>query len=140
MMLFVCTGNTCRSPMAEIIYKSITGKEAHSAGINAMEGEKANDKACLVLKEQGLDLMMHKARRLTEDMVADSSVVLCMTEFQKTAVLYLLPKYSDKIMTLNEWAGIEGEVSDPFGKDEEAYRECAIKIKELIDAGCKIRG
>ena len=80
MMLFVCTGNTCRSPMAEHIYKSITGKDACSAGINALEGEKANDKACSVLKEQGLDLGMHKARRLNEEMIADASVVLCMTD------------------------------------------------------------
>lgn len=65
-ILFVCTGNTCRSPMAEAIAKSIawSGIEVSSAGIHALEGDKASEQAIAVMAEKGIDLSKHRAERI----------------------------------------------------------------------------
>ncbi len=138
MILFVCTGNTCRSPMAEALYKTITGKEAESAGLSAEEGHSATYEAIVTMKNKGINLENHKARQIDKGMIDKADFVLTMTQGHKAMLLYAAPEFSEKILTIYEWAGKEGNVNDPFGGNQKVYDLCAIELEELIREGEKI--
>lgn len=138
MMLFICTGNTCRSPMAEHLYKSISGKEACSAGMSADFDAPAAENAVKVMKKRGIDLSGHKSKRIDEDMLNKCEAAITMTEAQEFMLKYMVPEYSGKIITLAKWAGKTGDIIDPYGGDEAVYDRCAKEIEEYINAGIKI--
>ena len=137
-ILFVCSGNTCRSPLAEAIARRIpeeSGKEnviVESAGTQAWQGAPASDEAILIGVERNLDLSGHRSRRLTPQMVESSDLVLVMSsehlaqvrEMDSTANVYLLAGYGSD--------GGGRPIADPFGGDLEDYRETAdVLEKEL---------
>src|SRR5690554_6769311 len=111
-ILFVCTGNTCRSSMAEGILKkylkenSIENIYVSSAGISAFQGQKANEKAENVLRKKGIDISSHKSRQLTEEILKDSDLILTMTNAHKNIILQAIPNISNKVYTLKEYAYI----------------------------------
>ena len=137
-ILFVCTGNTCRSPLAEAIARrmlSELGKDnviVSSAGTNAWEGSPASDAAILVGVERGLDLSEHRSRRLTAEMLADVDLVLAMSgehitrvrELDSTANAYLLGGYAT--------GGGGHPIADPFGGGLEDYRATADELEEEL--------
>ncbi len=110
-ILFVCTGNTCRSPMAAGLFakilqeKGVTGVEITSAGLAAVDGAPASAEAIEAMRRAGVDLTGHRARRLTREMALAADLVLTMTRRQKEAVLALAPEAGEKIFTLTELAG-----------------------------------
>ena len=138
MILFVCTGNTCRSPMAEALYKSITGKDAISAGLSAVNGSRASEHSVSVMAKRGIDIKEHLSRQIDISMLEEASAVLTMTEGHKAMLLYAAPEFSEKIFTIYEWAGKSGDVADPYGGSEEVYEECAKELEELIREGEKL--
>lgn len=128
-VLVVCTGNICRSPMAEAMLRDAVSKRGlknvavSSAGTSAATGEPASEGGYLVGLEKGLDLSNHCARPLTKELVAESDLILCMSEHHVMRAKSL--GAGDKAFLLGEYAGLprdEAEVPDPFGGDLEDYR------------------
>ena len=130
-IIFVCTGNTCRSPMAEAIAKSLKPEGVFSSmGVAATGGTPASKNACLVMEEAGLSLDSFKSSKLDKKKLGNAKLVLTMTKGHLNQVRALCPK--SNAHTLAEYAGESGDVPDPFGGDLDEYREIAEKIKALI--------
>ena len=134
-IVFVCTGNTCRSPMAEALAKSIF--ESHgldiivrSAGVSTGDGYPASENAIAAMLEENIDLQAHKSTQISREILADASLVLTMTKGHLSEVRSICPEAS--AFTLGEYAMTDSDISDPFGDSLEVYRECAAQIKELI--------
>ncbi len=108
-ILFVCTGNTCRSPMAEALFREIAGAgesgfQVISAGTSAGRGVPAAEEAVQVLKEKGIDLSEHQSRPITEELLKEADLILTMTRSHKESLLQLEPGVGDKVFTLKEYA------------------------------------
>ena len=130
-ILFVCTGNTCRSPMAQGMAAKLFGKEHTiiSAGLMAMPNAPASANAVMVMKERQIDIKGHQAQLVSEALLDEADLILTMTLGHKTALIQAAP---DKVYTLGEYAGQEILVSDPFGGDLDVYRTCADEIYRLL--------
>lgn len=150
-ILFVCTGNTCRSPMAEGILKSLLKEnnmgnininiDVSSAGISAFEGEEANEKAIYTLKNKGIDIKSHKSRQLTKEIINSSDLILTMTNSHKNMILSIMPEHSKKVFTIKEYvyinngeelAGKNLDIADPYGLNYNDYEKCAEEIEKNL--------
>ena len=135
-ILFVCTGNTCRSPMAAALMNKIAMDEEldvriESAGLFANEGESASAEAIVAMKKYDIDLLQHHAQQINSELIEKSDLILTMTTAQK---MLFSDVAKNKVYTLCEYAGVEGDIEDPYGGDVEEYEEVAEMIYLALQA------
>lgn len=133
-ILFVCSGNTCRSPMAEGFCKRILTDDSKyrvsSAGTSATPGEHATQEAINALCNRGIDISRHRSRLLTEDLIHESSFIFAMTERHRQKVLEFCREADRKCFLLAE----DSDIADPFEQDQDVYNECAAQILKAVQA------
>lgn len=139
-VIFVCTGNTCRSPMAQYLLQNELEKKHSneklsilSRGLAVYGEQRANANAVTVMKEDyEIDIDRHNAKLLTrEDLDADT-LILTMTHRHKVMLAKFYKDTQVSTYTLKEWLDIKGDVGDPYGQDLECYRACAQELFELV--------
>jgi protein-tyrosine phosphatase len=143
MVLFVCTGNTCRSPMAETLFRELVAErfscradeiERHgvvvaSAGIAAWGGGKASTGALEAMRERGADLSGHESQPLTENLARQADVIWTMTASHRANILAQFPESGGRVAMLSP---DRHDVIDPIGGTLATYRKCAEQIREHL--------
>jgi protein-tyrosine-phosphatase len=141
-LLFVCTGNTCRSPMAEFLARFKANSlgldwEVHSAGLHATPGHPMSAKSRLALLRRKIDVDKHESTPVSESLVRRADYVFTMTEAHRQDLLFRFPFSADKVFTIGAFAegGAEGafDVVDPFGESDDIYESCATILEAHIE-------
>jgi len=137
-ILFVCSGNLCRSVMAEWMFRTLSRRagrfhaRAASAGLLDLGGAEADPQAAAILRERGVDASRHRSRTLTADMVEGADWVLVMEEAQRDEVLRRHPGAGDKVRLLKSFSAQGDEagldIRDPYGMAPYHYRTCFAEI------------
>lgn len=140
-ILFVCTGNTCRSSMAEALLRDLLSKEGlageyfvSSAGTVAFPGMPASHNAVQALEALGVDLSQHSSSAISDDLIDNADLILTMTASHKNSLLQLRPDAVSRIYTLTEYceAANKTDISDPFGGDLDMYIKCRDDIVKCL--------
>ncbi len=136
-LIFVCTGNTCRSPMAEAVAKSLITLEntieIHSRGLLVSFPSPMNEKALTALETYDLTLPDHTSKLIEAQDFEGDTLILTMTNQHKDYLLMKYPMYTNRIFTLNEFVDIIGDIQDPYGQSQEIYNQCAALIYTSIE-------
>jgi len=139
-ILFVCTGNVCRSPMAEGLFRhAVKGRgdfRVLSAGVGAIEGQPPSPYAVQVLRELGIDISQQRSRMLTAEVVNQADYIFGMTHGHVDAINLLYPQATEKTFLLREFDEtldvFEKDISDPIGGSFEVYLDCRDQIEQGI--------
>ncbi|HZK43033.1 MAG TPA: low molecular weight protein arginine phosphatase [Syntrophomonadaceae bacterium] len=137
-ILFVCTGNTCRSPIAQALLKKMWDEQSIdselkvlSAGIFTSDGLPASPEAIEVMLKENIDITDHKSLQINEQLIKDADLIFTMTEFHRRSIIDEFPEYESSVFTITEYINLEGDIVDPFGRGVEAYYETVEQLKGI---------
>lgn len=135
-LIFVCTGNTCRSPMAEGLMKQLLGPdsgwEVGSAGVCAGNGFPASPNSIAAMQEKGIDISGHRSRLLSPALIEEADLLVAMTGGHRDAILAAAPQSAGKVFLLKSFgfAQCPADIYDPVGEALEVYR----RVRDEMDA------
>ncbi|NMA86582.1 MAG: low molecular weight protein arginine phosphatase [Tissierellia bacterium] len=138
-ILFVCTGNTCRSPMAQGILEDMAkekglGIVVKSAGVYALDGSNASVNAIRALREDNIDISNHRASIVHRDLIEEADLILTMGKSHKDILVSKYGFAQDKIHILNEFIyGIEKDIIDPFGGSIQVYNNTKYELYNAME-------
>lgn len=138
LLLFVCMGNICRSPMAEAVASDFALREkidvrVTSAGMSALEGHEATELTRSALADVGLSIDDHRARQLTRDLVADAALVITATNRQRDDLHHFFRNDRSKIVSFNDLTSL-GDLTDPYGSGPDAFARIASLLQRGMPA------
>jgi protein-tyrosine-phosphatase len=141
-VLFVCTANQCRSPMAEALLKSLVAErgeadcwQIQSAGTWAEQGRSATQLSQIVLRQRNVDLSDHRSRPIDPNLLASTSVVLVMTRHHQEAIRAEFPEAQGKVYLLSQLIDLDFDIADPYGGSLDDYELCATDLQNILTQG-----
>ena len=137
-VLFVCTGNTCRSPMAEALFNDYAKQvelnaTASSAGVFCLTPSQVSEHSVEVMAELELDISKHMSRQVSDEILADADLILAMSKSHTELLNSHFPKHSDKVYDLTRHVDEFGEIDDPYGGSPAKYALCRNRLAFLIE-------
>jgi protein-tyrosine-phosphatase len=141
-LLFVCTGNICRSPMAVALFKQLLQQHGllaswrvESAGTWGPSGEPASRNACLVMVERGYDLSQHRSRTVNGQLLKDFDLILVMERGHVEALATEFPEIAGRLHLLTHVVDARHDIPDPYLQDVRRYREMADCLSDVLQRG-----
>ena len=142
-ILFVCTGNSCRSVMAEGLLRHLLSEKGHtdiqvlSAGVSAMAGFGPTQETVEVMQKEGIDVSGHMGQPVTRELVERADAIFCMEEFHREMILVQIPAAEQKVYLLKTFQldrpMSDPNVQDPIGRSKEVYESCLLTIKQAVE-------
>lgn len=141
-ILFVCTANICRSPMAAALMRQRIASlglsdqvQVLSAGVWATDGRPASELAIATLAGRGIALEDHRSQPISIPLLEQADIVLVMEEAHRQSLFHLAPQYLSKVFLLSELVGRHEDIADPYGGSTKEYARTVALLESLIDAG-----
>lgn len=142
-ILFVCTGNSCRSVMAQGLLKHLLAKKGRldvqvlSAGVSTFGGLGATPETIEVMKKEGVDVSGHIGQPITPELIRNADIIFCMEDLHRDALVSKVAEAESKIHLLKTFEAkqppADPNIFDPIGKPKEVYESCLMTIKEAAE-------